>query len=121
MITAVWGRADSFDVVFSPSERGDWRVSVPPDLSDGQYVTEIWAENDAGEQAYWTGILYMVNSMLVCLELKEDPYLARLLPDRWESELMDQGYEALVLPDRYTAELMDSLYTAVISRRPCHV
>lgn len=103
MITAVWGRADGHNVVFQPSQRGDWWVSVPPDLTDGQYAVEIWAENDAGEQSYWTGTLYMVDSVLVCLHLADDPYMVRLLPERYEAYLMD---------DRYAAGL---------SRRQCHV
>ena len=119
MITAVWGRADRFDVVFSLSEAGDWRVSVPPDLSDGQYATEIWAENDAGEQGYWTGILYMVDSILVCLELRDDPYSARLLPDRYGADLTGSRYEARVLPDRDLPELLADRYTAGLSRRQC--
>ena len=121
MITAVWGRADSFDVIFTPSGAGDWRVSVPPDLSDGQYAVEIWAENDAGEQAYWTGTLYMVDSVLVCLHLTDDPYTVWLLPDRCEASVQEELYGHTVKPDRYSAALMDELYTAELSRRQCHV
>ena len=66
-ITRVWGRADNLNIEFtcidSASDEELWVCEVPPDTKDGQYACEIWAINEAGKTAYWTGILYMVNGV----------------------------------------------------------
>ena len=42
MIKRVYGKADSFDLIFI--KNGDiWTVSVPADLEDGRYVVELFA------------------------------------------------------------------------------
>ena len=81
-IVKVVGRADSFDLIFNKCIDGLWAVTVPPDLSDGQYVCEIYATNESGETAYWTGMLYMADSRLVCLKLVSEKYTAYILPQR---------------------------------------
>lgn len=97
----MWGRADAFDLTFERTAGGDWQASVPADLTDGRYACEIWAESAAGEQAYWTGTLYMVDSRLVCVHLTDDPY------------------QVVLLPDRAAPELLDDRYTVILARRCC--
>lgn len=92
----MWGRADTFDLTFSLTKNGDWQASVPADLEDGQYACEIWAENAIGEQVYWTGTLYMVDSRLVCIHLADDPYQVVMLPDHTEITLLDDRYIAVL-------------------------
>ncbi len=70
VITRVWGRADTFDIEFSERTDGKWYVNIPPDLTDGQYAVELYAQNSYGERAYWTGILYMHNGR-ACLHLNK--------------------------------------------------
>lgn len=72
-IVRVWGRADSFDIEFTHEGGTRWKCSVPPDTKDGQYAVEIWAVNEFGELAYWTGELFMVNGVC-CLRFDESPY-----------------------------------------------
>ncbi|WP_242846344.1 PF13754 domain-containing protein [Anaeromassilibacillus senegalensis] len=92
----MWGRADAFDLTFDLGKSGEWQASVPADLEDGQYACEIWAENAIGEQTYWTGMLYMVDSRLVCIHLANDPYQVVLLPDRTGIALIDDRYVAVL-------------------------
>ena len=82
----VWGHADQYNLILRQVEGGDWQASVPADLTDGQYACEFWAENAAAEQTYWSGVLYMQNSRLVCV------YRVILLSERVQAELMDQRY-----------------------------
>lgn len=70
VITRVWGRADTFDIEFSERTDGKWYINIPPDLTDGQYAVELYAQNSYGERAYWTGILYMHNGR-ACLHFNK--------------------------------------------------
>ncbi len=72
-IIRVWGKADSYDLVFSKGVDDSWNTAVPPDLTDGQYATEIHALDENGWVAIWSGILYM-NGGKICLHMKENKY-----------------------------------------------
>ena len=72
-IVRVWGRADRYDLNFHKGVDGSWNTVVPPDLTDGQYATEIHAIDESNMVAIWTGILYMHNGR-ACLHLKKDKY-----------------------------------------------
>lgn len=71
MVTRVWGRADSYELVFSPSG-AYWQASVPADMQDGQYAVELYCVDDGGNTAYWTGMLYLNKSELVKVRIVED-------------------------------------------------
>lgn len=83
MVTRVWGKADSFELVFSHS--GDswrsWNASVPADLADGQYIVELYCEDDGGNTAYWTGILYLNKSENVKVRIVADKFRLWLMND----------------------------------------
>ncbi len=72
MITQMYGHCDAFDVVYTQINASQWQTNVPPDLSDGKYVTDIYAVDDTGYIVYWAGILYMYDSRVVKLELMPD-------------------------------------------------
>ena len=72
-IVRVWGKADNFGIEFTHEGGTRWNCSVPPDTKDGQYAAEIWAINEFGELAYWTGELFMVNGVC-CLRFDDSPY-----------------------------------------------
>lgn len=98
MIIKMWGQADSYPLVFNKTKCGDWRVSVPADLSDGRYITSIFAEDESGLQTIWTGILYMVDSRFVYIRLCEDSFHAILLPDRQVSKMCEERFSISPLP-----------------------
>lgn len=78
-IVRVWGRADAFDLSFG--KRGDktWETLIPPDMTDGQYAAEIFAEDQYGATALWSGILYM-HSGTAHLHLNREKYTFWVLP-----------------------------------------
>jgi hypothetical protein len=90
MVTRVWGKADSFELVFYPS--GDswkaWEAKVPADLEDGQYIVELYCEDDGGNTAFWTGILYLNNSANVKVRIVADKIKVWLEADM-EAKLQD--------------------------------
>ena len=76
MVTKMWGKADSFELVFSPIDSSceKWMTSVPADLDDGQYIVELYCSDDGGNIAYWTGILYLNNSSNVEIRIVADGF-----------------------------------------------
>lgn len=70
MIKRVYGKADSFDLIFIENG-GIWIVSVPADLEDGRYVVELFAEDNFGFTSFYTGILYMFDGK-AAFEMNDD-------------------------------------------------
>ena len=71
-LVAMYGHCDSFDVTYTKINENLWITDVPPDLSDGRYIVDIYGLDETGYIAYWTGILYMFDSRVVMLELMCD-------------------------------------------------
>lgn len=89
-IVRVYGKADNFDLEFTPTGGNEWECTIPPDMTDGQYATEIYALDSEGYFAYWTGILYMLKGR-VHLCLKESKYKIQLLPQKLELIIIKDG------------------------------
>ena len=64
MVKRVFGRVDGCEVELNRSEGDWWNVPVPFD-TDGEYVVEILAEDEAGNQAYIAKMLFVVNTALL--------------------------------------------------------
>lgn len=81
-IVRLYGHADLFDIEFTHAAGDTWTCEVPPDTADGVYAVELWAVNELGFTAYWTGELYMTNG--VChLVIHKPRYQIRIKqPDR---------------------------------------
>ncbi len=90
-IVRVYGTIDNREIEFSMGKNDEWQCNVPPDLSDGQYATEVIAMNSLGEYAYWTGILYMFGGK---------GYLS-LSKCRYEMELLPQNTGILMLEQQH--------------------
>lgn len=99
MIIALVGRADNHELVFTRGDDGLWRVAVPADLSDGQYVVELTATTDAGKQGYWTGILYLNHAWEVCAHIIEDDLSVWLSSDYIGTELAEDVTASLAADD----------------------
>ncbi|MBR1810993.1 MAG: Ig-like domain-containing protein [Clostridia bacterium] len=78
-IVRVWGKADNLALEYLRGDDGLWYANVPPDIKDGEYAAEIYAQNTCGATAFWTGILYM-HSGRARLILKPQPYVLWLQP-----------------------------------------
>ena len=98
MVKRVFGRVDGCEVELNRSEGDWWNVPVPFD-PDGEYVVEILAEDEAGNQAYIAKMLFVVNTALLCAHVEPVPYYGQLLETEWEAEL--------VAPQIYTELLVE--------------
>lgn len=97
-VARVFGCVDGSEVVMESAQGDIWSVPVPLD-QDGEYVVEIIAEDDAGNQSYMAKMLFCVDSSGLCVQVLPIPYFA---------ELLDNVYCANVLPALYSAELLES-------------
>ena len=61
MVKRVFGRVDGQEVELYADSGDRWSVPIPFD-ADGEYVVEILAEDDAGNQAYMAKMLFVVNT-----------------------------------------------------------
>lgn len=96
-VARVFGRVDGVDVVMEQTQGDTWSVPVPLD-QDGEYVVEIIAEDEAGNQTYMAKMLFCVDSSRLCVHVLPLPYYA---------ELLDIAYHATMFPPVYYAELLE--------------
>lgn len=74
MVTRVWGTADDFDLEFSLSpSTGLWEAQVPAD-ADGQYVVQLWAQDAAGNTAYYATVLVSIDLSCLCVSIRVIEY-----------------------------------------------
>ena len=106
MIVKVSGKVDGQDVIFERSEGNQWNITVPYDL-DGMYVIEVTAENDAGNVAYCTKMLLIVDPATLCV---------RLVPLDYMVEVVSEEYETHIIPEDYLVEVMEEQYQ--VATRP---
>lgn len=96
MVKRVFGKVDGTDVILK--QNGDrWTVPVPLD-SDGEYVVEIMAEDEAGNISYVTKMLFVVNKTLI------------------RSYVVPLSYYAVLQQPDKAAYLIGSIYTAALQR-----
>lgn len=85
-ITRVWGICDNLKIEFGYEGGAAWSCTVPPDLKDGIYVAEFWAQDDRGRVGHWSGFLYM-NSGICHFKLKKEKYQVWFCPSKYKIEI----------------------------------
>lgn len=93
MVMRLWGRADLYELAFSPldNEGEQWSAAVPADMEDGQYAVELYAEDDSGNVAYWTGMLYLNKSECVSVRIVADVFKVWMCADL-ETVMQDEPH-----------------------------
>lgn len=114
MIVKVSGKVDGQDVIFERSEGNQWNITVPYDL-DGMYVIEVTAENDAGNIAYCTKMLLIVDPATLCVKLVPLDYMVEVVPEEYETHIIPEDYLVEVMEEQYqVATLPDLFYVEVV-------
>lgn len=62
MIVAVYGSVDGVEVIFTPSGPDTWTCKVPK-ATDGEYIVDLYAVNDAGNKTYFATVLFTVRGV----------------------------------------------------------
>ena len=114
MIVKVSGKVDGQDVIFERSYGTSWNITVPYDL-DGMYVIEVTAENDAGNVAYCTKMLLIVDPATLCVKLVPLDYMVEVVPEEYETHIIPEDYLVEVMEEQYqVATLPDLFYVEVV-------
>lgn len=82
MVVKVTGKVDGQEVIFEYSEGDRWNITVPYEL-DGMYVVEVTAEDDAGNIAFCTKMLLIVDPATLCVQLIPYDYMVEVIPDEY--------------------------------------
>lgn len=123
-VSRVFGRVDGVDVVMDQTQGDIWSVPVPLD-QDGEYVVEIVAEDEAGNQSYMAKMLFVVNTALLCVHvvpllhyasLMESSVSTEVVASNYTAELLALGPHAHVTPPRYYTEIIEPV-CALAGRR----
>ena len=85
-VARVFGRVDGAEVILQQAGGDRWNVPVPLDI-DGEYVVEIMAEDEAGNQTYLSKMLYTVDAGNICIHALPLPkYIFELLQAPYQME-----------------------------------
>lgn len=97
MVRRVFGRVDSRDVEFIQGPGGSYSVAVPFD-TDGEYVAEIYAEDEAGNISYITKMLFQVRNGQLRISLPGNLY---------KTMVSGPAYSLIPLPGQYTVRVRE--------------
>lgn len=100
MVVKVSGKIDGKEVIFERAEGAWWNVTVPYDL-DGMYVVELTAENDAGNIAYCTKMLLIVDPATLCVRLVPLDYMVEVVPEDYKVTVISEDYAVEAVPEQY--------------------
>lgn len=111
MIVKVSGKIDGKEVIFEKADGDQWSVMVPYDL-DGMYVVELTAENEAGNIAYCTKMLLIVDPATLCVKLVPLDYMV---------EVISEDYKVTAIPEDYAVEEILERYQVIAEPDPLFV
>lgn len=60
MVTALFGKCNGADIIFTPKGEGRWSAAVPA-TEDKTYIIEVWAEDEAGNVSYFATVESVFN------------------------------------------------------------
>ena len=73
MIVRVYGRANGAEIIFTRKEGDLWQTEVPANL-EGEYIVDLWAENDAGRTSYVCRALFAISGHKLKVTVLERGY-----------------------------------------------
>ena len=68
---------------------------------DGMYVVELTAENDAGNIAYCTKMLLIVDPATLCVRLVPLDYMVEIVPEDCKVTVIPEDYAVEAVPEQY--------------------
>lgn len=99
MVRRVFGRVDGREVEFTQQGQGDgYSVAVPFD-SDGEYVAEIYAEDQAGNISYITKMLFQVRNGRLRINYTTRTYVVKVMEAVYSLRHLSKQYTVLVRED----------------------
>lgn len=69
MVVRVYGSANGVDIVFTPIGDDRWECAVPK-FPSGEYVVDLYAEDEAGNVGYAATMLFVVNAKHIVTKIE---------------------------------------------------
>lgn len=69
MVTRVYGSTNGVDIVFTPLGDDRWECVVPK-FPSGEYVVDLYAEDEAGNIGYAATMLFIVDAKHIITEVR---------------------------------------------------
>lgn len=70
MVSRVYGKCDGYTIIFAQNpQTGRWETTVPFD-TDGEYIVEVRAIDDCGNESYYATLLFTVDTTKLCVKIK---------------------------------------------------
>lgn len=69
-VKSVWGRIQGMDATLTAQEGDQWIFQVPPWVTS-PIIVEFWAEDDAGNVSYRTGLFDLSEGPIKCIRWKD--------------------------------------------------
>lgn len=91
-VAKMTGQIDGVAIVFYQTESGEWAAVVPPDLY-GEFVVEVTAWDEAGNTAYSTAMLFVIDT-------RDLSY--RVIPLSYAYKVVDHGFLEKEIRSDYT-------------------
>lgn len=69
MVVRVYGSANGVDITFTPIGDDRWECAVPK-IPSGEYVVDLYAEDEAGNIGYAATMLFIVNAKHIVTKIE---------------------------------------------------
>lgn len=69
MVVRVYGSANGVDITFTPIGDDRWKCAVPK-FPSGEYVVDLYAEDEAGNVGYAATVLFVVNAKHIVTKIE---------------------------------------------------
>lgn len=113
------GTINGQDIVFTHREGNRWETEIPWS-DDGEYVTEIYTEDEAGNVGYLCTILFIISGHKLrgyivprgfAASVKDNNYSGMPTIQEFFANLQERRTEIKVSEKKYRAEVMERGYT----------
>lgn len=96
-VVKVYGKCDGKNIIFNKNQNtGRWETAVPFD-SDGEYVVELNAIDDVGNESYYATLLFIVDTTKLCVKIKILDISAQAKKDDIKANVKMNHYEAKIV------------------------
>lgn len=120
-VAEVFGKCEGYNVIFRKNlENGHWETSVPFER-DGEYVIELYAVDEAGNEAYCATILCIVNVRELSIKVRILEIAKEFADFKYSGTARMKEYLAEItsLPAVYQTEARTKQYSVVITSSEC--
>lgn len=96
MIRRVFGKANDFEIILEKKANDRYEAKLPG-VVDGQYIIELWAEDEAGNKTYVAKAMILVKAGKLKICLLPDHTHAQIKRDHGKVDYINDEYEEKVV------------------------